>query len=121
MRVTKILFFVFLLSAFGCDDSQEVTFCNVDSVYDLEWLREEMESKGYFEPLTGKDVLVYSATYLNKEVVYIVLCCPDCLVVPPKVRACNGVSLGSLDSDIDRNLLANKKVIWRTHNGGSCQ
>ena len=121
MRVAKSLFFVLALCVFSCDDSQEVTFCNVDSINDLEWLREEMESNGYFEPLTGKDVLVYNATYLNKEVVYIVLCCPDCLVLPPEVRACNGVSLGSLDSDIDRNLLANKKVIWRTNNGGFCQ
>lgn len=121
MRDAKSLFFVFAICVFGCDYSQEVTFCNVDSINDLKWLREEMESKGYFEPSTGRDILVYNATYLNTEVVYIALCCPDCLVLPPEVRTCNGVSLGSLDAEIDSDLLANKRVIWRTNNGGFCQ
>jgi hypothetical protein len=106
----------FTVSFFGCEESPDGNFCKVDSINDLEWLKEEMESSGYFQT-TNEEVMVYRANYLNREVVYINICCPNCLVVPPEVRTCSGASLGLLDIDINSNLLTNKKIIWRTSNG----
>jgi hypothetical protein len=116
MRLLKYFFLAFTVSFFSCEESPEDNFCEVDSIYDLEWLREEMESKGYFQ-FTSIDVLVYNANYLNREVIYIEICCHYCDVVPPEVRSCNGSSLGRIGGDIDSNLITNKEVIWRTNNG----
>lgn len=116
MRLKKSIFLVFLIGVFGCNDSQDFALCNVNSVDELDWLKEELESKGYFQP-SFVDVSVYRAKYLGLEVVYISICCPDCLVVPPEIRSCSGESLGLLDVDINSNLLTNKKVIWRSDNG----
>lgn len=117
MKLLKYVFLVIALVGFGCNDSQDLTFCHIDSIDDLSWLKVELHSKGYLQPSAYFDVLVYRASYLGQEVVYIDLCCPACNVAPPQIRSCGGESLGLLNVDIDSNDLINKRVIWRSLNG----
>ena len=120
MKTILSIILAVALGIMGCDDTgtnpPNESFCNVNSVEDLRWLREEIESKDYSKPSTVWDVMVYHAYYQNKEVIYISICCPLCSVMPPEIKTCDGVVLGRLYTDIDRNKLVDEKVIWRTHN-----
>jgi hypothetical protein len=118
MKTPKhLLFLLILLVLVSCNEQDDPTgFCGVTSIDELAWLRDEINSSG-FNTSSSVDVRVYSAQYLGIEVIYIDLCCVNCLVTPPKVRTCNGTDLGFLGDDINENLVINRKVIWRTNNG----
>lgn len=118
-KTIKSILLVFALFVFGCDDSDstETSFCNVASIDDLDWLKQEVESRGYTTPSSLADYFVFTANYAGGQVLYIHICCPTCLTTPPEIRTCGGEVVGKLGVDIGIDQLTNKKTIWRTQNG----
>lgn len=113
----KIVSFLVLLCFSTCVYNDVSLFCEVTSIDDLDWLKEELEADNFFEGSTIADGFVYHAYYQDSEVVYVDLCCPACNVVAPEIRTCEGETLGRLGTDINIDLLKHRKVIWRSRNG----
>ena len=116
MRIIPYFIFALVLWTSGCDDQDQITFCQVASVGDLTWLQEEIEN-GQYESSNIMDVTVYQATYNGKTVIIKVICCPVCGLTPADVKDCNGTTLGQLGVDIDADIINNGRVIWKTRNG----
>ncbi|HMR56501.1 MAG TPA: hypothetical protein PLM56_14345 [Cyclobacteriaceae bacterium] len=115
IRIQSLFLLVLCFSA--CIEDNTPKFCHVTSVNNLEWLKAEMVSNGYYNKSSFADILVYHAYYQGNEVIYIDICCPTCNVIPPQIKACNGEVVGRLHIDINPSLLLNEKIIWRSQNG----
>jgi hypothetical protein len=105
-----------LILSFGCSD-REWHKCQSDSIEDISWLKAEIEDKGYNNPNTFYEVIVYKTSYELGPVFILTICCPACSVTPPEVKNCDGNVVGHLGVDVDSSILDDAKIIWRTHNG----
>lgn len=106
----KLFFALLVVSVFSCsDDLEPVAGCDVDNVFEIPWLAEQIE--GLEKSEIGKRYSYLLSGEYGSETVFIFdSCCPYCSMGPPMVYDCVGKELGRMDS-IGEDI-QNLKVIW---------
>ncbi|MBN7813168.1 hypothetical protein J0A68_19590 [Algoriphagus sp. H41] len=107
----RFFLFSFLAAVvFSCqDDLKPEAGCDVDNVFEIPWLAEQIE--GLEKSEIGKRYsYLLSGQYGAKTVFIFNSCCPYCSMTPPMVYDCAGNELGRSDSVGED--IQNLKVIW---------
>jgi len=111
-----IYLFAFLgMLTFSCsDDSDPAKACKVDSIQDMPWLQELIES------YQVGDHTITMGKYDSQTVFVATTCCALCNMTAPPVFDCSGNFVGKIGYDgIMLEEITDKKVVWKSEDN-SC-
>jgi hypothetical protein len=114
IEMKKLLWIPLAIAVFSCsDDPKPIQACNVDNVFDLPWLDQEISEMEDSE--FGREYNFIAMGIYNSQTIFeFGNCCPTCNSVYP-VKDCTGNTLGAIGQNgITYDQITERKIIWKS-------